>query len=174
MIRVRTETLEDNSSIYRVNEEAFGGNAEAKLIERIRRSGTFIPQLSLVAEDGPEIVGHLLLSKAEVVNHELQRSWQVIVLAPLAVKPGFQKKGMGSLLMQEGLQRCRKLGYGSVFLIGHPEYYPKFGFKPARAFGIELTQYEVPDEVFMVCELERDALNGIQGELVYPEVFNGV
>ncbi|WP_328276957.1 N-acetyltransferase [Paenibacillus chibensis] len=95
----------------------------------------------------------------------------MIALAPLAVSPEHQKQGIGKRLMQEGLKRCQNLGYSLVLLIGHPEYYPKFGFKPARPLGLELKQFAVPDDVFMVCELQEGALVRIQGELIYPEVF---
>ncbi len=83
----------------------------------------------------------------------------------------FQKRGIGSNLIREGLRKAKDLGYGIVFLIGHPNYYPKFGFQPARNHGMELTQFEVPDDVFMVCELKDGELARISGELHYPASF---
>ena len=79
--------------------------------------------------------------------------------------------GIGSMLINEGLKRVKELDYGLVLLIGHPSYYPKFGFKPARQFGLELRQFDVPDEVFMVCELKAGELDHVQGELQYPPAF---
>lgn len=96
---------------------------------------------------------------------------EVIVLAPVAVHPTFQKRGIGRKLIKEGLRKVKNMKYGLVLLIGHPTYYPKFGFKPARQFGLELRQFEVPDEVFMVCEMREGELNRIKGELKYPKAF---
>lgn len=169
-LNIRTEQPEDTEKVAELLYHAFGDREdESLLVSNIRVSAGFIPELSLVAELNGEIIGHILLSKAEVVN-EGGRD-EVIALAPLAVSPEHQKQGVGKLLMQEGLKRCQNLGYPLVLLIGHPEYYPKFGFKPARPFGLELKQFAVPDDVFMVCELQEGALGRIQGELVYPEVF---
>ncbi|UVI32700.1 GNAT family N-acetyltransferase [Paenibacillus spongiae] len=171
-LRIRMETADDRDKVRAVLVQAFDNREdEALLVERIRRSPEFIPELSILAETSSgEIAGHLLISKAVVVEGDLRHP--VLVLAPLAVKPACQKSGIGSRLMEEGLRISRELGYAAVMLIGHPAYYPRFGFKPARAYGIELKQYEVPDEVFMVCEL--NGLEGISGELRYPASFDGI
>lgn len=169
-VTVRTETRADAEQVAKVLFQAFGNREdESELVKRIRRSDGFIPELSLVAEQNGEIVGHILLSKAKVVNGDQQTG--VIALAPLAVDPKHQKQGIGGLLIQEGVERCRQMGYELVLLIGHPAYYPKFGFKPARPYGLELKQFDVPDDVFMVCELQDGALGRIQGELIYPEAL---
>ncbi|PLR86702.1 GNAT family N-acetyltransferase [Bacillus sp. V33-4] len=171
-MNIRTEKASDYKKVYQLNYLAFGErDDESKLIERIRLSEEFVPELSIIAEEKGEIAGHILLSKAKVKNpnHE----YEVIVLAPIAVRPGYQKKGIGTKLMQEGLRRCKGLGYGLVLLIGHPDYYPKFGFKPARKYRLELRQFDVPDEVFMVCELKVGELNKVHGELTYPGSFFG-
>lgn len=171
-IIIRTETKHDYTQIYNINYAAFGNREdEAKLVERIRESENFVSQLSIVAEQHGEIIGHLLMSKAEIIEGE--NSHEVIVLAPVAVRPDCQKQGIGEQLITESLKRCRKLGYSIVLLIGHPSYYPKFGFKQARQLGLELTQFEVPDDVFMVCELEEGTLGKIKGELRYPSTFFG-
>lgn len=167
---IRTENEADYNEVYQLNYAAFGNrDDESKLIERIRMSEEFIPELSIVAEIDGEIVGHVLLSKAKVVSDETQHT--VIVLAPIAVKPSFQKQGIGSQLIEEGIRRCQALGYPAIFLIGHPTYYPRFGFQPARPFGIELKQFPVSDEVFMACELKEGALRNMNGELIYPKAF---
>ncbi|WP_340008564.1 N-acetyltransferase [Paenibacillus sp. FSL K6-0276] len=167
---IRTETSADYDGVYQVNVKAFDDREdEARLVESIRNSEGFIPELSIVAEKDNEIVGHILLSKAVVQDGE--NTNDVIVLAPIAVMPNVQKQGIGKALILEGLDRCRTLGYDLVFLIGHPEYYPKFGFQPARQHGFELKQFEVSDNVFMVCELKEGALQKVKGELIYPKSF---
>ncbi|WJH36624.1 N-acetyltransferase [Paenibacillus sp. CC-CFT747] len=153
---IRTETEEDYAGVREVNIRAFGNREEeANLVDRIRKSEGFLPSLSLVAEEEGKINGHMLISKAEVV--EEGNVHEVLVLAPIAVEPSRQKQGIGSRLIEEGLSRCRQLEYDVLLLIGHPEYYPRFGFRPARPFGVELKQFPVPDEVFMSLELKEGA-----------------
>ncbi|WP_442601823.1 GNAT family N-acetyltransferase [Paenibacillus sp. KN14-4R] len=167
---IRTEIEQDFKDVYQINFQAFGNREdESKLVERIRKSEEFVPELSLVAEKNNEIVGHIMLSKAIVeAQNEVHT---VIVLAPIAIKPDLQKQGIGSSLIEEGIRRCKALGYGLILLIGHPSYYPRVGFQPARKFGLELKQFEVPDEVFMVYEVEERKLQEIRGELKYPKAF---
>jgi putative acetyltransferase len=167
---IRTESTSDFDDVFQLNYQAFGNREdESRLIERIRASEQFIPELSIVAEIDNEIVGHVMLSKAIV--RERDTEIDVIVLAPIAVKPEFQKQGIGSKLIEEGIRRCKVLGYGIVLLIGHPSYYPRLGFQPARKHGLELQQFEVSDEVFMVYEVEDGKLQEISGELLYPAAF---
>lgn len=167
---IRTENVRDHEEVYKLNYLAFGNREdESKLIERIRISEEFISELSLVAEIENEIVGHILLSKATVEDQEEQ--YTVIVLAPIAVKPDYQKQGIGRKLIEEGIKRCKALGYFIVLLIGHPTYYPRLGFEPARKYGLEFKQFEVPDEVFMVYEVEEGKLKEMKGELKYPKSF---
>ena len=114
-------------------------------------------------------MGHVLISKALVLEEDFKHD--VMVLAPVAVDPNYQKQGIGGKLVSEALKRCDQMGVSLVLLIGHPSYYPKFGFKPARKYGLELKQFQVPDEVFMVYEATEGKLNSIKGELVYPKAF---
>jgi predicted N-acetyltransferase YhbS len=169
-MQIRTENEEDYRQVFELNYRAFSNRVdESQLIERIRESKGFIPGLSIVAVEERMVKGHILLSKAKVTGERGESD--VIVLAPLAVHPEFQGRGIGGSLIEEGKRRCRELGYGVILLIGHPSYYPKFGFKPARTYGLELVQFPVPDEVFQVCELTEGALAEIRGELQYPDVF---
>ena len=92
---------------------------------------------------------------------------------PVGLHPKFQKQGIGSKLIRQGLERCRNLGYKVVIVVGHPNYYPRFGFTSARAKGLE-TPFLVPDEAFMVIEVAPGALNGISGMVIYPPAFEGV
>jgi predicted N-acetyltransferase YhbS len=168
---VRPELPTDAKSVFRLLVEAFGGREdESKMAERVRSSEGFIPELSLIAteKDGSKI-GHALFSKAEVIHEDLR--FEVIVLGPIAVEPTQQKRGIGGSLIREGLRRTSEHGYSHVFLIGHPSYYPKFGFEPARPHGFELKQFEVPNEVFMVKILGQNTQ--IKGELRYPQAFFG-
>ncbi|WNQ14141.1 N-acetyltransferase [Paenibacillus aurantius] len=167
---IRTETEKDYGGIREVNIRAFGNREdEANLVDRIRKSKGFLPSLSLVAEEEGTIIGHLLISKAEVVGEGSVH--EVLVLAPIAVEPSRQKQGIGGRLIEEGLSRCRQLDYDVLLLIGHPEYYPRFGFRPARPLGLELKQFPVPDEVFMGLELKEGGWSRVRGELKYPEAF---
>ncbi|WP_409302611.1 GNAT family N-acetyltransferase [Peribacillus sp. SCS-155] len=169
-MNIRTETPADHEKVYQIHYLAFQNREdESRLVERIRLSEQFIPELSIVAENETEIIGHILLSKAKIINDDTEH--EVIVLAPVAVKPGYQKSGAGSSLIKEGLSRCRAMGYDLVLLIGHPGYYPRFHFMPARKYGLELTQFSVPDEVFRVHELRPGALHSVKGELIYPQAF---
>lgn len=167
---IRTEKLEDHDKVHALLVDAFEQREdEARLVERIRLSEGFIPSLSIVAEYDQDIVGHLLISRAKIMNGT--EAHEVLALAPVAVHTDMQKQGIGAALIKEGLERSRALGYDLVLLIGHPTYYPRYGFNPARQFGIDLKQYEVPDEVFMVYELASGALGKIHGELIYPAPF---
>jgi putative acetyltransferase len=167
---LRTETPKDYDHVYQLNIAAFGNREdESKLIERIRLSEEFIPELSIIADNQGEIVGHILLSKAKVVQAD--EIYDVIVLAPVAVHPMHQKKGIGGMLINEGVKRATRLGYGLVLLIGHPTYYPKFKFQQAAKYGLTLRQFDVPEDVFMVRELIEGELGRISGELQYPKAF---
>lgn len=172
MFTIRKETAADIAAIKEVNDAAFGQENEANLIHEIRQSESFVPELSLVAENEEgEVIGHILFSKIiiETENGEVPS----LALAPMAVKPGFQKEGVGSLLVHAGLKHCRELGYYSVIVLGHPEFYPKFGFVPASSKGIK-PPFEVLDEVFMLTELKPGALDEASGVVKYPPAFMNV
>ncbi|WP_246938830.1 GNAT family N-acetyltransferase [Bacillus pinisoli] len=169
-VLIRTENHHDYKNVFNLHYSAFGNREdESRLIERIRKSDGFIRELSIVIEQEGLLVGHILISKAKVMNEQQEK--EVLVLAPIAVDPQVQRSGIGKKLMEEGIRRSKELGFGLIFLIGHPTYYPKFGFKPAREFGLELKQYKVPDDVFMVVEIRNGELEKVKGELLYPEVF---
>ena len=171
MITIRAERTEDFPAIHSVNLMAFGQEDEAFLVQRIRESSGFVPELSLVAAKDSRIVGHILFSRIHIETPT--ESVVVLSLAPMAVLPEFQNSGIGSQLVRQGLKKCRELGHTIVVVIGHPEYYPRFGFIPARKKGLDL-HFPVADEAFMVCELEPDALEGITGMVKYPSEFSDV
>lgn len=169
MIPVRAETVADREGIRQVNTLAFERDNEARLVDAIRQSSAFVPALSLVATDGAQIVGHILFS--EISIRTASHPAPALALAPLAVRPGFQNQGIGSALVRHGLAECTRLGHGIVIVIGHASYYPRFGFSPARARGLE-APFPVADKAFMVQELRAEALHGVRGMVEYPPPFN--
>jgi putative acetyltransferase len=170
---IRQENPNDLQGIREVNIKAFeNGENEARLVDLVRNSEHFIPGLSLVAEkeDG-EIAGHILFSTIHLVT--ISGTLPTLGLAPMAVKPGYQMEGIGSELVIAGLKACKALGFKHVFVLGHPNFYPKFGFSPSKTFCIQ-SPFPVPDEVFMAIELQKGGLSGLQGKIVYPPAFSVV
>ena len=166
---VRRETPQDGAAIRTVNEKAFGGPAEADLVEALRRHGALT--LSLVAIQAVEIVGHIAFSPVTI--HGVESTFPTLGLGPMAVIPAWQRRGIGSLLVRRGLAECRDAAWAGVVVLGHPEYYPRFGFVRASAFGITC-EYPVPDEVFMALELIPGALSGHGGIARYRPEFSTV
>lgn len=168
MISIRSEKPEDYKSIYDLNKLAFNGEVEAKLVNNLRETKGFVPELSLVAIKDGEVVGHILFSIIHIQTDT--NKIPVLALAPMAVLPKHQKQGIGSMLVGEGLKKCKELGYKAVILVGHPDYYPRFGFTHAKEKGLKLP-FDAPDEAFMVYEIIHQALEGIKGMVVYPPEF---
>jgi putative acetyltransferase len=171
MITIRAEKKEDIAQITTINREAFNGEAEAKLIQLIRESDYFLPNLSLVAEVDGKVVGHILFSEISIETNS--GVVPTLALAPMAVLPTYQKKGIGSLLVKEGLKRCQQQGHASVIVLGHANFYPKFGFVKASLKGIK-PPFPVQDEAFMAYEVVPDALKGISGTVKYSKPFSQI
>ena len=167
-MRVRLETEADRAAVRAVNEAAFETRAEADLVEVLHAKGVSL--VSLVAEVDSEVVGHILFSPVSLADNARLK---LMGLGPMAVVPDHQRKGIGSGLVREGLSRCRALGCCAVVVVGHPEYYPRFGFLPAGRHALRC-EYDVPAEVFMVAELEAGSLNGASGLVRYDDAFAGV
>ena len=165
---IRAEKECDREAVRAVNISAFETTSEADLVDALRQQVQ--PVISLVAEENGEVVGHILFSPVSLSGHP---NLKVMGLAPMAVAPSHQKKGAGSALVQAGLEQCTQLGIVAVVVLGHPEYYPRFGFSPASQFGIE-SEYDVPDEVFMAMELRPEALSGKTGGVRYHSAFSNV
>ena len=142
---------------------------EGKLVENLRKNPKFIPELSLVAEVGGKIAGHILFFPV-IIKPAAGKEKETIALAPVAVLPEFQKQGIGSELIREGFKTCPQLGYDSIIVLGHPEYYPKFGFEPTRKWGIK-DPFGAPAEAFMALEFKKGALEGASGIVEYPKEF---
>lgn len=173
---IRKETPEDYTSVIELTAKAFetmpfSEGDEDKLVDKLRKAPTFIPELSLVAELDGQLVGHILFTPLQIKNE--QNSFTSLILGPVSVLPEFQKQGIGGQLINAGHQKAKELGFQSVILIGHPEYYTRFGYKPASGWGIK-TQIPLPsDDVFMAIELTEGALENVSGMVVFPPEFGG-
>lgn len=169
MMIVRQERPEDVAGIRHVNVQAFGQPAEADLVDLLRTRGKVI--LSLVATQNERIVGHILFSPVMIESEG--GLFTAVGLAPMAVLPELQKQGIGSQLVKHGLEQCRQTGHECVVVLGHAEYYPRFGFVPASRYGLKC-EYDVPDEVFMALELREGALKDRTGIAKYQPEFNEI
>ena len=168
-VTIRPERLEDYEAIDQVNRLAFGQDDEARLVRALREADGFDPTLSLVAVRDDRLVGHILFSPVTIAT--TGGSVSALALAPMAVHPEVQNQGIGSRLVRDGLEVCRRLDHLIVVVVGHPDYYPRFGFTPARARGLE-APFQVPDEAFRVLELIPGALDGVAGMVHYPPAFD--
>jgi len=166
---IRPELPGDAEAIADLTRRAFGGEEEVGIIEKVRNSEYFIPELSLVAESGGRIIGHIMFSYVNLIRFD-RPAERILSLAPMSVDPDEQNMGTGSSLVWAGLEKAGKMGHRIVVVIGHPEFYPKFGFKPARALGFDIG-FEVPDEAFMVAGLQPGALLGAGGMVQYSPPF---
>lgn len=162
----KTEEVVKNAFL---NEE-YSDKKEHFLVNRIRKSDAFIPQLSLVAVNKENIlVGHILLSKITIRDDD--KYVDSLALAPVSVIPEQQKKGIGGQLIHHALKKAKEIGYHSVIVLGHKDYYPKFGFKQAHLWNIH-APFEVPEEVFMALELTENSLDNVQGVVQYSKAFS--
>ena len=169
---IRPETQADIEDIFLVNKLAFSGrDAEGRLVDAIRMTEHFIPELSLVAEQDGRIVGHILFSRIQVVSP--RRQLDALALAPMAVLPDYQGRGIGSALVQQGLEECRRLGHAVVIVLGHPGFYPRFGFSAEQAHSLECP-FGPAGPAWMALELVPGALQGVSGKVIYPAAFMDV
>jgi putative acetyltransferase len=167
MLLIREETPEDYSAIREVNRLAFGGDAESILVDRLREDRMVVASLAAV-EDG-KIAGHILFSELPVET--VDRVIAAVALAPMSVLPARQRSGIGSAMVREGLEVCRRRGKAVVAVLGHPWYYPRFGFSVELA-----TRLHGPysGAAWMALELAAGALNGVEGRVHYPAAFDAV
>jgi putative acetyltransferase len=165
-MEIRPETPEDWPRIRELTSRAFGQPDEADLIDALRHEAQ--PFISLVATEHDEPVGHISFSPVTIGTDS---SLDSMGLAPMAVAPECQRRGIGSQLVRSGLDACRQHGVGVVVVLGHPEYYPRFGFVAASRKGLSC-EYAVPDEVFMALELTPGALRERSGLVRYHPVFS--
>ncbi len=164
-MEIRPERTADVAAVRAINLAAFETSTEADLVDALRQQAD--PIVSLVADAGGSIVGHILFTPVTLLGHADSK---IMGLAPMAVLPSEQRHGIGSALVRAGLERCKELGCGAVIVLGHAEYYPRFGFVPASRFSIR-SEYDVPDCVFMALELAPGTLAGKSGTIRYHPAF---
>lgn len=168
-VLIRAEEPADAAAVRAVNELAFEQPIEADLVDALRAAGKAV--VALVAVAGGRVVGHILFSEVRIEPDAGGAAAVAAGLAPMAVLPELQRRGIGSRLVEAGLARCREAGYGASIVLGHPDYYPRFGYVPASRFGVRST-YDVPDEVFMAQELRPGALAAAAGLARYAPEFD--
>jgi len=167
-ILIRNERKNDYDQIKKINDLAFGQKNEGKMIEALRKTSDYNYLLSLVAEIKDKIVGHVLFYPIKIRNKADKCT--LLSLAPMAVHPEYQNKGIGVKLVKRGLEIAKELSFSAVIVVGHPKYYPRFGFIPAKNWEIKLP-FDVPDDVFLALELEENALKNCSGTVEYPKEY---
>ena len=166
MITIREEQSQDLKTTRNLNKRAFGQTQEADLVDKLRHNCNDL--LSLVAVIKNQVVGHILFSPATIESR--QRTVHGMALAPMAVLPDYQRQGIGSKLVHTGIGKLKKWQCPFIIVLGHAEYYPRFGFEPASRYGIR-SEWEVPDEAFMILVLDEAEMNRILGVAKYRPEF---
>lgn len=164
-ILIRNETERDHEAVRQVNRLAFGQEAEARLVDALRAGG--FARVSLVAEVNGQVVGHIMFSDLNILTGS--GTVAALALAPMAVPPGFQRQGIGSVLVRRGLEVCKEQGHRIVVVLGHPDFYPRFGFSAKSAECLESPYGGGPSH--MATELVPGALGGVAGKLMYSPPF---
>jgi putative acetyltransferase len=167
-VAIRPETGQDQKAIWSVNRAAFEGDAEANLVDALRDGG-FV-EVSLVAEVDREIVGHILFSRVAITTNF--GTVDVLSLAPMVVLPSYQRQGIGSRLVEAGVEACREAGHRIVVVLGHPEFYPRFGFSSALAEPLQSPFGG--GEAWMALELVPGSLEGVEGRVEYSPPFTAL
>jgi putative acetyltransferase len=170
-IIIRSEGIKDYTGIRLANDLAFAQPDEGILVEKLRLKSGFIDKLSIVAGLNDRIIGHILFFPIKIISDS--KHHDSLALAPMCVIPEFQNKGIGGQLITKGLRDAAELGFKSVIVLGHRNYYPRFGFVPASKWKIK-APFELPDNVFMALELVKNGLSDVSGVVEYPEEFDDV
>ena len=168
MVEIREEREQDYEAIKEINDKAFNQPQEGVIVEKIRNSG--VERLSLVALIDNKPVGHILFSPVKIENQPDLKDG--MGLAPMSVLPGYQNRGIGSLLIREGIKKLKMQPVPYIIVLGHERYYPKFGFEAASKYGIKCQWDGVPDEAFMIMILDEKAMPNVHGVAKYSDVFN--
>lgn len=173
MVLIREETASDFKAVENIIKSAFesidySDKTEHLLVNRLRLSDAFVPELSLVAEWDGKLLGHILLTKLEIV--QAKNKWASLSLAPVSVLPHFQGEGIGAALILAAHKRAKELGFESIVLLGHADYYPRFGYKMCQDFDLKMP-FEAAAENCMVIELKEGALRNVSGMVSYPKAF---
>jgi len=181
-LNIRLETPADHYAVEEITRDAFwvfwdsdywekGKKIcdEHLLVHKLRNVDALVPELNYVAESDGEIVGHIIYTKSRIESGDGEKH-ETLTFGPLTVKPEYQRKGIGKALMQHTLAKAKELGYRAVLIFGHPEYYPRVGFKRAAEFGVTTPDGRTFD-AFMVFPLYEGALDGIHGKYYVDPVF---
>jgi putative acetyltransferase len=166
MLILRSETPEDIPAIHHIHTAAFGQANEADLVDALRWNNALT--ISLVAVQDGRLVGHIAFSPVTITSST--GTMEALGLAPMAVLPAYQRRGIGSQLVEAGLTACHHTPYGVVVVLGHPHYYPRFGFVPAKPLGI-VWEHDAPEEAFLVKEIHEGALVHTRGMMKYRPEF---
>lgn len=169
---IKNATDSDLKDVLRIHAEAFGHNKESNLVKELLSDGSARPLLSLLAIDNEEAVGHILFTTVRITENEGAIS--AMILAPLAILPDAQGKRVGGTLIKEGLRHLSELNIDLVFVLGHPAYYPRFGFRPAGSRGLE-APYPVPEKdaaAWMVQELRPGVIGNVNGKILCADSLN--
>lgn len=172
-IQIRPEGPKDYPTVFKLIEQAFAempfsSHTEHFIVEKLRKTDAYIPELSLVAEQDGDIVGHIILSKIKIDNG--QQQFDALILGPVSVWPDLHSQGIGSQLIKMAHKVAKALGHQIVVLLGHKDYYPRFGYQLMRDYGISLP-HEASPENCMVIELTQGALEGVSGQVIYSKPF---
>lgn len=168
-IIIRGETPDERHAAENIVRTAYGRDAEVQLLQTLRLSAEFNPKLSVVAANGPELLGYALYARVTVVGTSVVPS---AALAVMAVKEDRRRLGVAERLVRHGLERCRGLGIQLVFAAGYPQYFERIGFRPAAPLGFK-PDWAVPDDQFTVFDLHGSKLGTVSGTVSYPAAFHG-
>lgn len=172
-LKFRTERIEEHPAVYDVIMAAFEQETESKLANALRKNEkAFVEDLSIVAELKGEIIGYLLFTKIFIINEKGVR-FNSLCLAPMGILPEFQKQGIGTQFIRYGLAKAKMLGFESVVVLGHADFYGKFGFVPCYKWSIK-APFEVPEESLRALELVKNGLQGVHGMITYPKEFDSL
>jgi predicted N-acetyltransferase YhbS len=172
-LKIRQEEEKDYKKVAEIIENAFktehfSDHQEQFLVERLRNSKDFVPELSMVAELNGEVVGQILLSKIKITNSAT--SFDSLALAPVSVAPDYQQQGIGGALIRSAHKKAKELGFKSILLLGHDTYYPRFGYEFTSKYNISLP-FDIPQKYCMILSLIEGGLDGVHGMVEYPEEF---
>lgn len=175
-LTIRLETPTDYRAVEELTREAFWGcmdhptcAGEHLLVHKLRSSPAFVPELDFVAETEGKLAGHIIYSKSKIVADNGQET-ETLTFGPLSVLPAYQKMGIGSALLRYSIAKAKELGYRAILICGHPDYYPRFGFRRAKRYHITNSRGDSFDS-FMALELYDGALDGISGRFYEDKVF---
>src|SRR5436853_3912475 len=166
LIEIREERPNDVAAVRDLNRRAFGQDQESNIVDALRANGAAL--LSLVATLNGQVVGHIMYSPLSIDG-----KFEGAALGPMAVLPQCQRRGIGSRLIEAGNRKLKDDGCPFIIVVGHADYYPRFGFKPASEHGIKC-EWDVPDNVFMVLILDQAKMEGVSALATYRHEFSSV